>query len=30
MPHEIIIVSKAEADAWLEAQGTPGKTGGTR
>jgi hypothetical protein len=26
----LAIVSKAEADAWLKAQGTPSKTGGTR
>jgi mRNA-degrading endonuclease RelE of RelBE toxin-antitoxin system len=26
----LAIVSKAQADAWLEAQGTPGKAGGTR
>src|SRR2546426_4892844 len=26
----LAIVSKAQADAWLKAQGTPGKTGGPR
>jgi mRNA-degrading endonuclease RelE of RelBE toxin-antitoxin system len=26
----LAIVSKAQADAWLEAQGTPSKTGGPR
>jgi mRNA-degrading endonuclease RelE of RelBE toxin-antitoxin system len=26
----LAIVSKAQADAWLKAQGTPSKTGGTR
>ena len=26
----LAIVSKAEADAWLKAEGTPGETGGTR
>jgi mRNA interferase RelE/StbE len=26
----LAIVSKAEADAWLKAQGTPSKKGGTR
>ena len=26
----LAIVSKAEADEWLKAQGTPSKTGGTR
>src|SRR6266481_3823669 len=26
----LAIVSKAEADAWLKAQGTPSETGGTR
>ncbi|HET9314559.1 MAG TPA: type II toxin-antitoxin system RelE/ParE family toxin [Vicinamibacteria bacterium] len=26
----LAVVSKAEADAWLQAQGTPSKTGGTR
>lgn len=26
----LAVVSKAQADAWLKAQGTPSKTGGTR
>jgi mRNA interferase RelE/StbE len=26
----LVIVSKAKADAWLKAPGTPSKTGGTR